>query len=99
MDTSVPQGTGNSGVICCPHCGQQNPQRNQFCGQCGNPLPSTCPSCGAANPAGNRFCSACGSALSAPAPASLDTSSLPQQSIPSGSAGSNLVERERRLVT
>jgi class 3 adenylate cyclase/tetratricopeptide (TPR) repeat protein len=99
MDTSVPQGTGNPGVIFCPKCGQQNPQSNRFCGQCGNPLPATCPSCGAANPAGNRFCGTCGSALSAPTPSSIDASSSPQPSIPSGSAGSNLVERERRLVT
>ncbi len=99
MDTSVPQGTGNPGVIFCPNCGQQNPQRNRFCGQCGNPLPSTCPACGAANPVGNRFCSMCGSALSTPAPPFRDASSSPQQPMPSRSAGSNLVERERRLVT
>src|SRR5713226_6052034 len=99
MDTSVPQGTGNPGMIFCSHCGQQNPQSNRFCGQCGNPLPSTCPSCGAANPAGNRFCGTCGSALSAPAPSSIDAALTPQLPIPSVSPESNLVERERRLVT
>ena len=99
MDTPPPQGTGNPGVIFCPKCGQQNPPGNRFCGQCGNPLSSTCPSCGAANPAGNRFCGTCGSALSAAGPSSIDASSSPQPSIPAGSAGSTLVERERRLVT
>jgi class 3 adenylate cyclase/tetratricopeptide (TPR) repeat protein len=94
MDTSVPQGTGNTGILFCPSCGQQNPQSNRFCGQCGKPLPSTCPSCGAANPAGNRFCSTCGSEISAPA-----SSSFPQPTIASGPAGSTPVERERRLVT
>ena len=99
MDTSVPQGMGNPGVIFCPHCGQQNPQSNRFCGQCGSPLPSTCPACGAANPAGNRFCGTCGSALSAPSPSSIGASSSSQPSIPAGPAESTLVERERRLVT
>ncbi len=99
MDTSAPQGTGSPGVIFCPKCGQQNPPSNRFCGQCGSPLPSTCPACGAANLAGNRFCGTCGSALSATGPSSIDASSFPQPSIPAGSAGSTLVERERRLVT
>ncbi len=105
MDTPAPQGTGNSGGISCLNCGHHNPPRNRFCGGCGNPLPSTCPSCGAANPAGNRFCGVCGSALvgtaplSVPTPSSIDTSPTLRSSIPSGSPGVNLVERERRLVT
>ncbi len=105
MDTPAPQGTGNSGGISCLNCGHQNPPRNRFCGGCGNPLSSTCPACGAANPAGNRFCGVCGNALvgtaplSVPTPSSVDTSPTLRSSIPSGSAGVNLVERERRLVT
>src|SRR6266852_5356326 len=105
MDTPAPQGTGNSGGISCLNCGHHNPPRNRFCGGCGNPLPSTCPSCGAANPAGNRFCGVCGNALvgtaplSVPTPSSVDTSPTRRSSIPSGSPGVNLVERERRLVT
>ncbi len=105
MDTPAPQGTGNSGGISCLNCGHHNPPRNRFCGGCGTPLPSTCPACGAANPAGNRFCGVCGNALvgtaplSVPTPSSVDTSPTRRSSIPSGSPGVNLVERERRLVT
>src|SRR6266849_3764178 len=71
----------------------------------GNSGGISCLNCGHQNPAGNRFCGVCGSALvgtaplSVPTPSSVDTSPTLRSSIPSGSPGVNLVERERRLVT
>jgi membrane protease subunit (stomatin/prohibitin family) len=50
-------------VIICPTCGNQNPDGNKFCAQCGGvlqPKGAKCPSCGTDNPASNKFCSNCG---------------------------------------
>jgi predicted ATPase/class 3 adenylate cyclase len=91
-------------MIFCPNCGHQNRRSNRFCGQCGNPLPLMCPACGAANPVGNRFCGACGSALSGAVPLSTpsparDTSLPNRPRITSELPGTDVGERERRLVT
>src|SRR4051794_13268194 len=53
-------------AMSCPSCGHENPADANFCGQCGEPLPSerTCPECGRSNPAELRFCRGCGVALS-----------------------------------
>jgi class 3 adenylate cyclase/tetratricopeptide (TPR) repeat protein/DNA polymerase III delta prime subunit len=49
----------------CTHCGHDNPDDANFCGQCGAPLTddAACATCGRHNPAGARFCRGCGASL------------------------------------
>jgi class 3 adenylate cyclase/tetratricopeptide (TPR) repeat protein len=49
----------------CSKCGEENPEGNRFCGDCGAALANLCARCGADNPAGKRFCGDCGAALGA----------------------------------
>jgi len=46
----------------CPACGHNNPERTQFCQECGSKLAAQngCPSCGASIAPGVKFCPACG---------------------------------------
>jgi class 3 adenylate cyclase/DNA-binding CsgD family transcriptional regulator/Tfp pilus assembly protein PilF len=104
MDTPIPQGAGNLGVIFCLTCGHQNPAGQHFCAQCGTSLYSMCPACGAANLVGNRFCGVCGRVLagtvsSTTVPSPIQNPPAARPSIPSGPPSSDVDERERRLVT
>src|SRR6478609_5634201 len=68
------------GMLICPGCGEENPDKFRVCGFCGTalaavepqpaePQTTVCPSCGEANPAKFRLCGFCGSPLTAaPAP-------------------------------
>jgi class 3 adenylate cyclase len=52
----------------CPSCGSANQDGNQFCGNCGAPLPQYCGACGRKNPIGNSYCGFCGAPLTGAAP-------------------------------
>ena len=49
----------------CLWCGDENPERARFCGDCGRTLQFdlVCGACGAANPRVHGFCDTCGAAL------------------------------------
>jgi class 3 adenylate cyclase/tetratricopeptide (TPR) repeat protein len=50
--------------VICSVCNSENPARNRFCGNCGNPFAIVCASCGASNEPGTHFCGQCGTSLS-----------------------------------
>jgi len=47
----------------CPRCGADVGSSDNFCGDCGSPLPLTCKVCSSKNSPGKKFCAACGVAL------------------------------------
>jgi class 3 adenylate cyclase len=47
----------------CPRCGADVGSGDNFCGDCGSPLPLTCKVCNGKNPPGKKFCAGCGAAL------------------------------------
>jgi len=49
----------------CPHCGFENRESAEFCGECGKSLVQDiiCPHCGTPNPQGRKFCDKCGHSL------------------------------------
>jgi class 3 adenylate cyclase/tetratricopeptide (TPR) repeat protein len=53
----------------CQNCGNENPRRQKFCGECGTALATTCPSCGTEQPPGQNFCGECGAPLTGGPPA------------------------------
>jgi len=63
----------------CTKCGRENPESQQFCGDCGSPLGNSCARCGVENPAGQKYCGDCGASLSQPtaAPQSADPAAAP----------------------
>ena len=69
----------------CPKCGYENPEGQQFCGQCGTRLEQICPSCGASNPPDYEFCGGCGQPLATPA--SAPTPEAPPSPEPTSFAG------------
>ena len=87
----------------CSKCGEENPEGNRFCGDCGAALANRCARCGADNPAGKRFCGDCGAALgasdgSAQPPSRLQpTAKIPAPAQPGGVAAS--ADGERRHLT
>jgi class 3 adenylate cyclase/tetratricopeptide (TPR) repeat protein len=52
-------------MVICPACGQENPDRAKFCGECAWPLArlAVCPVCGFENPVGQKFCNDCAQPL------------------------------------
>ena len=52
----------DDGKVVCPSCGQRVP-KNNFCRECGKPLPKVCPKCGHNAKATDRFCQECGTKL------------------------------------
>jgi class 3 adenylate cyclase len=50
--------------VFCPRCGADVGSDDNFCGDCGSPLPVTCRGCSTKSPPGKPFCAACGAALS-----------------------------------
>ena len=62
----------------CPRCGANVASGENFCGDCGSPLPLTCKVCSSENPPGKKFCADCGAALTTRLPEQMG---LPHQSI------------------
>jgi ABC-type oligopeptide transport system substrate-binding subunit/class 3 adenylate cyclase len=52
----------------CASCATENPERAEFCLNCGARLALTCPQCGTEGPLQARFCLACGARLAAHPP-------------------------------
>jgi predicted amidophosphoribosyltransferase len=57
--------------LACPYCGRSYQAGDQFCVQCGEPLPEkavvrgpVCPACGASVHEGDLFCAKCGAQVS-----------------------------------
>ena len=50
----------------CPQCHFENPDTQQFCGECGAKLEKICPTCGGKNPPQYKFCGECGHNLTIP---------------------------------
>jgi hypothetical protein len=44
----------------CSACGEQNSEKDRFCGSCGSALALSCAHCGAAIPVDDQFCGECG---------------------------------------
>ena len=74
----------------CPSCGSANQDGNQFCGNCGAPLPQYCGACGRKNPIGNSYCGFCGAPL---------TGAAPLERAPNTPAKPALAGGERRRLT
>lgn len=49
--------------IACSECGASNNSNNNYCDNCGQPLPIVCSACDFKNTADAKFCGACGCAL------------------------------------
>jgi class 3 adenylate cyclase/tetratricopeptide (TPR) repeat protein len=56
---------GETSLLSCPRCGEENPRDFGYCGRCGVRLEQTCPSCGRSASIDVRFCGKCGAALAA----------------------------------
>jgi class 3 adenylate cyclase/tetratricopeptide (TPR) repeat protein len=50
----------------CPQCQFENPDTQQFCGECGAKIEKICPKCGGKNPPQYKFCGECGHNLTIP---------------------------------
>jgi class 3 adenylate cyclase len=86
----------------CSKCGDENPDDNKFCGDCGAPLTNRCPKCGSDSPPGKRFCGACGAPLwvkNAIAQSPTSVSILPDITRSAEQTASIITEGERRIVT
>jgi class 3 adenylate cyclase/tetratricopeptide (TPR) repeat protein len=94
----------------CPKCQFENPDTQNFCGQCGAKLEKICPDCGASNPPLYKFCGECGHGLP-PAPEAIpkdlsfdEKIDKIQRYLPKGLTGKILsqkakIEGERKQVT
>ncbi len=69
----------------CPSCSRENPERQNFCGNCGDPLVLICPGCDHANPPGQKYCGECGAGLAQPgADSPPEAHPTPQEQHPEG---------------
>jgi class 3 adenylate cyclase/tetratricopeptide (TPR) repeat protein len=87
----------------CPHCQQQNPAGQKFCGDCGAPLATSCLACRAPNPPGQKFCGECGASQTG-APTTPPKFSSPESYTPKHLAekiltSKSALEGERKQVT
>jgi hypothetical protein len=44
----------------CPKCQYEDPDTNNFCGECGTKLEQVCSNCSGSNPPQYKFCGDCG---------------------------------------
>jgi class 3 adenylate cyclase len=93
----------------CPSCDFENPERLNFCNECGAPLQIGCAQCGFANQPRAKFCGACGTSLAIlshgpPAPSQAPHLQAPHSYTPTHLAEKILqskgaLEGERKQVT
>jgi class 3 adenylate cyclase len=88
----------------CPKCQFENPNTQNFCGQCGSKLEVVCSKCGCNNPPQYKFCGECGDSLEEPKEAPALDYSVPQSYTPKFLADKILTTRaslegERKLVS
>lgn len=94
----------------CPKCQYENPDTQNFCGECGAKLEKTCPNCAENNPPQYKFCGTCGHNLTFPSESPPRELSFDenlekiQKYLPKGLAEKILSQREkmegeRKLVT